>query len=97
MTTHDYPGETNSPAQLDPTTASNERMVERSRQRIVDDPSWQRQADEFAANRGERVDDFHRMLRRFAISTAARPEDRMTVRGAAPIIHGDFAFRRGGP
>ena len=50
MTTHDYPGETNSPAQLDPATASNDRMV--------DDPGWQRQADEFAANRGERVDDF---------------------------------------
>ena len=49
MTTHDYPSETNSPAQLDPTTASTERMV--------DDPSWQRQADEFVANRGERVDD----------------------------------------
>ena len=49
MTTHDYPSEANSPAQPDPTTASNEPMV--------DDPSWQRQADEFAANRGERVDD----------------------------------------
>jgi hypothetical protein len=49
MTTHDYPSEANSPAQLDPTTASTERMV--------DDPSWQRQADEFVANRSERVDD----------------------------------------
>ena len=56
MTTHDYPSEANSPAQLDPTTASTEQMV--------DDPSWQRQADEFAANRSRthrrRV---HRMLK----------------------------------
>lgn len=49
MTTHDYPSEANSPAQPDPTTASAERMV--------DDPSWQRQADEFVADRGKRVDD----------------------------------------
>ena len=49
MTTHDSSSEANSPARLDPTTASTERMV--------DDPSWQRQADEFVADRGERVDD----------------------------------------
>jgi hypothetical protein len=42
MTTHDYQGETNpSLTQVDPATAS--------------DPGWQRQADEFAADRGERT------------------------------------------
>jgi hypothetical protein len=42
MTTHDYQGETNSPlAQGDPDTKT--------------DPGWQRQADEFAANRDERT------------------------------------------
>ena len=49
MTTHDYPSEANPPAQLDPTPASTEQMV--------DDPSWQRQADEFVANRSQRIDD----------------------------------------
>src|SRR3954451_1888250 len=42
MTTHDYQGETNpSLTRVDPATAS--------------DPGWQRQADEFAADRGERT------------------------------------------
>jgi hypothetical protein len=49
MTTHDYPGETDPSTQPDPTTASTERLVA--------DPTWQRKADEFVANRNERVDD----------------------------------------
>jgi hypothetical protein len=63
MTTHDYPGETNSPAHFDPATASTEPESERSDPSTTadtamlptaaTDPGWQRQADEFAANRGE--------------------------------------------
>ncbi len=66
MTTHDYTGETNpSLAQVDPATASTSPESERAvPQTTVDttmspatatDPGWQRQADEFAANRGERA------------------------------------------
>ena len=58
MTTHDYPGETNTPAHVDPATASTSAWLKRN------DPGWQLQADEFAANRGERASEtFHRLLK----------------------------------
>jgi hypothetical protein len=61
MTTHGYQGETNpSLTQADPATAS--------------DPGWQRQADEFAADRGERTSTYRTFQDDSSDSTAASPE-----------------------
>jgi hypothetical protein len=61
MTTHDYPGETNAPAEVDATAAvadpRSERLVESPTADMSEppqtsaDPAWQRQADQFAADR----------------------------------------------
>jgi len=61
MTTHDYQGETNpSLTRVDPATAS--------------DPGWQRQADEFAADRGERTSTYRTFQDDSSDSTVASPE-----------------------
>jgi hypothetical protein len=63
MTTHDYSGDTSSPAPVDAATASADPTSERlitdvsSDESVVPDrvtdPSWQRQADHFAATRDQ--------------------------------------------
>ena len=86
MTTHDYPGETNAPGHVDPATASTspgpgqadapttgDRPTPPA---AATDPGWQRQADEFAANRGERASASPSPAQTdSAIPPAARPED----------------------
>jgi hypothetical protein len=66
MTTHDYPGETDYPPHVDAATAGDpraERLVEpptHDASGPIDtesEPSWQRHADQFAANRDHRDDD----------------------------------------
>jgi hypothetical protein len=85
MTTHDYPGETNSPANVDPATASNEPGSEQSDApttadtsmppTAATDPGWQGQADEFAADRSERAGTSPSPAQTDpTISTAVRPE-----------------------
>lgn len=85
MTTHDYPGETNSPAHVGPATASTSPGSEQADPpttadtsmppTAATDPGWQRQADEFAANRGERASAYPSAAQADSvISTATRPE-----------------------
>jgi hypothetical protein len=62
MTTHDYQGETDpSLAQADSATAT--------------DPGWQRQADEFAADRGERTSTYRTVQDDSSDSAVASPDD----------------------
>ena len=86
MTTHDYPGETNSPAHVDPATARTDPGSEQSDASTTADPSmsrtaetdpgWQRQADEFAADQGERGSAYRSHAQADpAISTGVRPDD----------------------
>jgi hypothetical protein len=61
MTTHDYQGETDpSLTQADSATAT--------------DPGWQRQADEFAADRGERTSTYRTVQDESSDSAVAGPE-----------------------
>jgi hypothetical protein len=63
MTTHDYPGGTNAPAEVDAARASADPRSERlvgspnadtsGSPDTATDPGWQRQADQFAANRDQ--------------------------------------------
>jgi hypothetical protein len=86
MTTHDYPGETNSPAHVDPATASTNPVSgpadgpttagTSTPPTAATDPGWQQQADQFAADRDERASAYPSPAQADpAISTAARPED----------------------
>src|SRR5689334_6611593 len=86
MTTHDYPGETNAPTHVDPTTASTNPGPGQADPATTADPStpptaptdpdWQRQADQFAADRGERAGAHPSPAQADPASPhAARPED----------------------
>jgi hypothetical protein len=83
MTTHDYPGETNTPDHVDPATTSTSAGSEQADPPTTadtstppTDPGWQLQADQFAANRGERASANPSPAQAdSAISTAAGPED----------------------
>ena len=64
MTTHDYPGESNSPARFEATASTDPGSEQSDASTTTEtsmsptaaaDPGWQRQADEFAENRTERA------------------------------------------
>ena len=95
MTTHDYPGESNSPAHFDPATASTDPGSEQSdasttaetsmSPTAATDPGWQRQADEFAENRSERAGAYPSPAQAdSANSTAGGPEGLDDDLGAVP-------------